>query len=588
MVGRIMARTWRSLRRRARQVIHLPHVELIYHPRYAQSLTGLPHDVLRADRILAFLINEGLIGHREVHAPAAASYQSLRRVHQDSYLESLHHASVLTGILGTQVSEREVDGALDLQRLMAGGTLMAAELALTGRIAVNLGGGFHHARPDRGHGFCVFNDLAMAVTYLRARGFTGRVLVIDLDLHDGDGTRIAFAEDATVHTFSIHNQTWDSRPALEATCVELGAAVDDATYLATIDRHLPAVLGRFDPGLVLYVAGTDPAIDDRIGDWKITATGMFERDRRVLELVRPALSPRPLAIVLGGGYGQDAWRYSARLLALILTGERVDPPETAELTLLRLRPLARALDPAALAGDEELVITEDDVADALGLEHRRSRFLDYYSEHGVELALERLGLFDQLRSLGFRKPTLRLELDPRRDSGDLLRIYGDAAQTELLVEVRLRRDRAVLPGMELLSVEWLLLQNPRLVFSEYRRRLPGQAYPGLGVLDEVVSLFVLVCERLELDGLVFVPAHYHLAAQSLGRLRFLRPEDQAHFETIQRAAQGQSLEHTSWALEHGELRDEEGRPLQWRPAPMVFPVSERLRERLGISGPPAA
>ena len=118
---------------------------------------------------------------------------------------------------------------------MTGGTLLAAQLArASGGIAVNLGGGFHHAHRDRGRGFCIFNDVAVAILAQRAHGFRGRILVIDLDLHDGDGTRTIFAADPTVHTYSVHNQNWDDRPAVETTVIPLGPGVDDARYMATL------------------------------------------------------------------------------------------------------------------------------------------------------------------------------------------------------------------------------------------------------------------------------------------------------------------------------------------------------------------
>ena len=122
---------------------------------------------------------------------------------------------------------REVEATLDLQRLMAGGTIQATRLALrTGGIAVHLGGGFHHAMPDAGLGFCVFNDVAVAIRRLRGRGFAEPVLVVDLDLHDGNGTRRIFADDPTVHTFSIHNDHWGDTEAVASTSIALGPGVE--------------------------------------------------------------------------------------------------------------------------------------------------------------------------------------------------------------------------------------------------------------------------------------------------------------------------------------------------------------------------
>ena len=151
---------------------------------------------------------------------------------------------------------REIEKTLDLQRLMAGGTIQAVRLAMrTGGIAVHLGGGFHHALPDAGAGFCVFNDVAIAIRRLRARGFLAPILVVDLDLHDGNGTRRIFAEDPSVHTFSIHNDHWGETDALASTAIALGGGVEDATYLAALRDALPPVVESLRPGLVIYVAG---------------------------------------------------------------------------------------------------------------------------------------------------------------------------------------------------------------------------------------------------------------------------------------------------------------------------------------------
>src|SRR6185295_17476200 len=132
-------------------------------------------------------------------------------------------------------------------------------------------------------------DVAVAIAELRARGFAAPVLVVDLDLHDGDGTRSIFAEDPTVHTFLVHNlSTPDERGlrAVASTSIELQGEVEDAEYLAAVREHLPPLFPSFRPELVFYVAGSDPAADDRIGNWKITAAGMLERDLFVTSCAR--------------------------------------------------------------------------------------------------------------------------------------------------------------------------------------------------------------------------------------------------------------------------------------------------------------
>ena len=234
-------------------------------------------------------------------------------------LHSLEDPGALTPVLGFRLDAREADRFLCFQRLTCGGTLRAARSALYRRqVMVNLGGGLHHAEADRGSGFCVFNDVAVAIRSLRRQGFDRPILVIDLDLHDGDGTRAIFADDATVHTFSIHNRDLGQANAVADTRLALGSGVEDRQYLEAVRGHLPPVFADFKPGLVFYLAGSDPGVDDKLGDWRITLDGLLARDRLVMELVRPFAGNGPTiptVILLAGGYGPLAWRHGAALFS---------------------------------------------------------------------------------------------------------------------------------------------------------------------------------------------------------------------------------------------------------------------------------
>jgi acetoin utilization deacetylase AcuC-like enzyme len=574
----------RGLARRWRAVEHAfgaPSARLVYHRDYANLPASRPIDPARGERVLVSLAAEGLARRRDVTAPPEATFTQLRRVHGPEYLESLQRPQVLATILGVDAHTLEVDRALDLLRRVVGGTVTALELALRDDgVALHVGGGFHHARPDRGHGFCVFNDVAIAIAELRAQGFRGRVLVVDLDLHDGDGTRLCFAEDPSVHTLSIHNETWDATPAVEATTIALGAEVDDATFTRALREALPRVIGRFEPALVVYVAGVDGAADDHLGNWRLSPQAIAARDRFVFDLVRRAWRRRPLAVVIAGGYGPEAWRYTARFFGEILAGRPVEPPTTEDLTVARIRYLSRVIEPFSLTGGEDAWITEDDVGELFGREARSSsRFLGFYTRHGLELALERYGTFARLEALGFRGPIVDFDLG--QPLGDLLRVYGDAHKRELLMELRARRDARIIPGHEVLFIDWLLLQNPRLGFTADRPALPGQKHPGLGMLAEVMALLAVCCERLSLSGMVFVPAHYHTAYQSRRRLRFASPRDEGRFRALAAALSGLSLREASWAVARGQVVEREtGQVLMWTGQPMVLPLSPALTAEL--------
>jgi len=587
------SRLARALRRAARALgLGRRPLDLVYSRAYRIELPATAADPLRGERILSFLLGAGLAEARRVHAPEPASFQQLRRVHDEGYLESLPRPGALAKILGFDLPDPFPDRVLAAQRAMTGGTVLAVRLALARRgVAVNLGGGLHHAFRDRGERFCAVNDVAVAIAEARAAGFAEQVLVVDLDLHDGDGTRTILGGDPAVHILSIHNLT-TAPVAGNASVLELGGEVEDEAYLAAVDACLPALVGRASPALAIYLAGCDPAADDAIGNWRISPAGMLARDRRVVEALgwggrspfsSPVSSPIPTAIVLAGGYGGNAWSYSARFLAWLATGREVEPPSAAALTLDRFRGVAARLSPRELSGEgrgaagDDLGLTPDDLAAAGGIP-ARSRFLGFYSPQGLELALERSGFLERLRARGFPRTSLEMELD--NPGGETLRLRAPGVD-EPLLELRARRDRATVPGLELLRVEWLLLQNPRSRFTPERPRLPGQSHPGLGLLQEVMALLVLACDRLHLDGILVVPARYQTAAQGKRLLRFLSPAADGRFRALQEALAGLSLPEAAAAVEEGRVLDAAaGRPFRWEPAPLLLPVSPRAEERV--------
>ncbi|MFL6260049.1 MAG: histone deacetylase [Thermoanaerobaculia bacterium] len=560
-------------------------VQLVYSRGYQADLPGVAYDFQRGERILAFLDGAGLIEREDVHPAEPIPYRYLRRVHDDEYLLSLTRPGALLPIVGFELPEAQAERVLESQRTMTGGTLAATRLALASRqTAVSLGGGLHHAFAAKGERFCVYNDVATAIADLRAHGNQSRVLVVDLDLHDGDGTRSLFAADPSVHTFSIHNYTSDDVQASEeSTAVALGSGVEDEAYLEAVRTSLPPVVERFEPEIVFYLAGSDPAADDQIGDWRISPEALLERDRFVLSRVRQEARKLPLVIVLAGGYGLNAWRYNARFLSTLFNrGRPVEPPSTEELLLSRYRSLAREIQEHELTGEpqrgDDWGLTAEDLAGALGGPRPPRRLLGFYSAQGLELTLERTGLLERIRNLGFLHPTLDFELD--NPAGDTIRLYGDRRRRELLIETRLRVDRHTLPGLAMLRVEWLLLQNPRGHFTAERPQLPGQAHPGLGMLQDLIALFVLACDRLQLDGLLFVPSHYHIAVHGRKTMRFLNPADEGLYRALEAPLQGLSLAAAAEAVAAGRVVDAAGQPFVWRPVPMVFPVSERLREQV--------
>lgn len=193
--------------------------------------------------------------------------------------------------------------------------------------------------------------------------------------------------------------------------------------------------------------------------------------------------------------------------------------------------------------------------------------------------LERLGLLDQLRLRGFRHPSVVVDLSGT--VGDTVRIYSEPDNGEMLMELRVSRGSRVVPGCQVLVVEWLLLQNPRAHFGPYRRPLPGQKHPGLGLLKEVFGWLVAMAEILELDGIYYVPSSYHVAIQSRRRVRFLEPEDEALIQSLEALFDGVPLPEASNLIADGRVVDETtGARLTWKGYPMVLAVSAALKERV--------
>jgi acetoin utilization deacetylase AcuC-like enzyme len=249
------------------------------------------------------VVVEGLVAASQIHEPPRATVEELARVHTRDYIDRLTTGALSDAelrLLGFPWSPALVERSYRA----VGGTLSAARSALRGGVAMNLAGGTHHAFPDRGEGFCVFNDVAVAVRALRAEGSIGRAAIIDLDVHQGNGTHAIFADDAETFTFSMHGvRNYPFHKVPGTLDIELADGTGDAEYLARLADALPRVLNDGTPDLVVYLAGADPHERDRLGRLKLTFDGLERRDAMVLEACRDV--GIPVAITVAGGYGLD-------------------------------------------------------------------------------------------------------------------------------------------------------------------------------------------------------------------------------------------------------------------------------------------
>lgn len=249
------------------------------------------------DRVAASFASGGL---REARR---ASDADLLRAHSPSYLRRVVSGSLEKQEirrLGFPWSERLVERS----RRASGGTIDACLAALEEGLAANLAGGTHHAFRDRGEGFCVFNDTAVAVRALQAARLVERVAVIDTDVHQGDGTAAIFAGDGSVFTFSVHGErNYPFRKQRSDLDVGLPDGADDGAFLEALEEGLERALDASRPQLAVYLAGADPFEDDRLGRLAVSKEGLAERDRIVLEGCRER--GIPVAVTMAGGYARD-------------------------------------------------------------------------------------------------------------------------------------------------------------------------------------------------------------------------------------------------------------------------------------------
>ena len=270
------------------------------------------------------VVAAGVVPPERLHEPARAEAADLLRVHTVDYVTRLTEGRLTAAEvrrLGLPWSPAFVERAYRV----AGGTIEAADAALQFGVAMNLAGGTHHAFAGHGEGFCAFNDVAVAIRRLQALGAIRRALVVDLDVHQGNGTHAVFADDATVLTYSVHgarnypyalprrddagedratkgNGAYGGRVDADVD-LALPDGVGDDEYLALLQATLPDALVRARADLVVYLAGSDPHEGDRLGRLRLTFDGLRRRDRMVLESCRDV--GIPVCLTISGGYGRD-------------------------------------------------------------------------------------------------------------------------------------------------------------------------------------------------------------------------------------------------------------------------------------------
>lgn len=289
-------------------------LHVVHHPGYVAPGppgSSFPHD--KYGLVMDALAESGAACI--VHEPEPMPRGWLEAVHDPAYVEEVIAIAV------PAIKERRIGFTIDAKRarraqLSPGGTWLAAQLAIRHGFAANAAGGSHHALYDTGAGYCVFNDLAVTAHRLIAEGDAARIMIVDLDVHQGDGTAALLAAREDVFTFSAHAaKNFPARKAVSDLDIALADGMGDDAYLEAIAEPLGDAMGRFDPDLILYQAGVDLHVEDRLGRLALSDAGLAARDRLVMKLA----GNRPVASALGGGYGEDRMAISRRHAATMLT-----------------------------------------------------------------------------------------------------------------------------------------------------------------------------------------------------------------------------------------------------------------------------
>jgi acetoin utilization deacetylase AcuC-like enzyme len=277
-------------------------MKLVYSDQYDLNLGNHVFPSSKYRLIKEKLLEENVIKPEEILEPAPASDDDVALVHDRNYIWKLKNAKLSY----VEILRMEVPYSSKLVHavwLSAGGSILAGRTALEDGVCVNIGGGFHHAFPDHGEGFCVLHDVAIAIRRLQKDGLIARAMTIDCDVHQGNGTAAIFGGDETVYTVSIHQENNYPYPKPPSNLdVNLPNGVQDTEYLAVLEDTLDKTLSEFDPQVIFYLAGADPYREDQLGGLKLTLQGLEHRDRMVFEKTRA--KKIPIVVTFAGGYAR--------------------------------------------------------------------------------------------------------------------------------------------------------------------------------------------------------------------------------------------------------------------------------------------
>ena len=259
--------------------------------------------IKKFEELAKFLLKKGIV--KNFHQPYPCSNETLKRAHSETYINSIKNKT-LDELAIKKIGLPLVDSVVQRSLVATGGTVLASKLAINYGIACNTAGGSHHANFNEGAGYCVFNDVAVAAEYLLDRGLAGKILILDLDVHQGNGNSDIFKNNQNVFTFSMHSRSnYPAKKSISDLDIELDNNTEDKEYLKILKFNL-SELNKLDFDYVFYIAGVDIHFNDRLGKLKISDEGIRKRDEIVTENFFS--KGIPLCGVLGGGYNKDFYK----------------------------------------------------------------------------------------------------------------------------------------------------------------------------------------------------------------------------------------------------------------------------------------
>lgn len=263
-------------------------------------------DIFKYKRIRDLLVSQKVLKPKNIFYPEPCTFDDMRLVHTEKYIQLIKDPLYVNQALKIEINSLWENSVLEYYMAVSGGTIEASFRALEFKKPVfNLGGGFHHAQPEKAEGFCLLNDIAMAIMRLKKETSLKKFLIVDLDYHQGNGNGLIFKDDQNVFTFSVHADHWEDIESPRSLDVLVSSDVSNTKYISLVKENFEKVLKKFTPEIIFYVAGSDPYEKDELADMKISRETMLERNMFVLEqAVNRSL---PLVILPGGGYGKDSW-----------------------------------------------------------------------------------------------------------------------------------------------------------------------------------------------------------------------------------------------------------------------------------------